>query len=136
MRGPDGNAVLCCQLGDGWQLIACAQRASQNLLAQVGGDDLVCSARRRRRWYWHGHDSGHRCRRSTVRFVNPTRVDPERSSAPASVSETSGDRAHIDAGGDELGRRVVTQRVQAGAPQPELDRQPAVAAAQRAWPER
>jgi hypothetical protein len=133
---PDGNAMSFCQVDNRWQLIACPQAASDDLFAQSGGDYLVWSARRAWRGYWHGHDARHRCRCSAVCFVDPSRVHLEGRGAPTSVAKASGDRTYVDAGGDELGRRIMAQRMQACAAQPELYRQPAVAVAQRAWPVR
>jgi hypothetical protein len=50
-----------------------------------------------------------------VGFVDPARIDLQRRRAAATVSETPGHRADVDARGDELGYGVVAQLVQAGA---------------------
>ena len=67
-----------------------------------------------------------------VGLVDSGGADHQRGGAAAAVAEPAGDGAEVDAGGDELGRGVVAQRMQAGAAEFELGRHPPVLLAQRA----
>lgn len=50
-----------------------------------------------------------------VGFVDPGGVVAQGGAAVVGVTESAGDGAQVDAGGDEFGRRIVTELVQGGA---------------------
>jgi hypothetical protein len=52
---------------------------------------------------------------STVGLSNPCRVDAQRRRSAAAMAESAGDRAEVDAGREQLGGRVVTQRAEVAA---------------------
>jgi hypothetical protein len=130
MRVHRATPWRAAKLGDRWQLIAGAQLTTDDLLAEHGSDNFVRSARFARRGNGRRHEASHRRCCSTVALVDPRRVHLERCRAAAAVSEPAGYSTDVDARGNEFGRGVVAQRVQARTAQAELDRKPAVAVAQ------
>jgi hypothetical protein len=64
----------------------------------------------RGRWGAAGPGGGRRpCRRRGGRLGTPGAVGAQGRGSAAAVAEAAGDGTHVDAGGDELGGRVVTQ---------------------------
>jgi hypothetical protein len=76
--------------------------AALDLLAQLGGDDLVRSARSARCNNRLGHDPGHSHRRALIGSDDPVRVHAKRRCAAATLAKTASDGANVDTSSDEF----------------------------------
>lgn len=77
--------------------------AGVDLLAQLGSDDLIRSARPARCDDRLGHDPCHGHRGSLIGSDDPVRIHAKCCCAAATLAKSAGDGANVDAGSDEFG---------------------------------
>jgi hypothetical protein len=112
-----GDAVRRGKLHDRRQLVARLQLPRGDLASQVCRDLLIRATGFGRRRRWSGENAGHRLGGPSVGVVHPGGIHLQGDRAPAAVAESAGNSAQVDAGGEQFGRRVMPERVQAGAAQ-------------------
>jgi len=100
----DRDRVGGSEVDDCWQLITGSELAGADLLAQLGSDDFVGTARSRGSHDRSWDDARHRCRGEAISIVHELGVDAQRSS---SAVAPPGHRPHVHPGCDEFRRGVM-----------------------------